>query len=286
MVNKNREIEWGIRFLVFIYLILTGLEVEEGVRQAFWGVSAFYFFLITVATFRGFERANFLFDSLIVPVAILIGKTEAGVLSLLPLVVVNSYRGILQAGLILTVSVFCSVVIFEGSSLKLFSFLLLLVTTSLTSLVADYREEIRKKDKRISELEKEVKELLKTYAKWETGRKKLENVSFILNALIESEDVREFLEKVKSKFPLKSVRLAPKSGSTDLEPVFDRENGVLSVPVPLEEGYAVVIFELENPFQLSDPLLVDSLLKVAYAVPLFVAGFSDSSKVGRVISIS
>jgi len=66
----------------------------------------------------------------------------------------------------------------------------------------------------------------------------------------------------------------------------DRERGILSVPVRLEDGSAVVIFELENPFQLNDDLTVKSLERAGKMVSLYIEGFTDDTSLGKAINIS
>jgi len=149
----------------------------------------------------------------------------------------------------------------------------------------DYLNVLKKERDSIKNLRSSYRKLLQDFARWETDRKELENLRFLLNASTESQDVESFLKKVKERFNLKRIHIIPKREVKDYSSLRDRDRGLLSVPVKLEEGNAVIIFELENPFQLNDEVLVSCLERAGRMINLYIAGFAGDSALGRAINI-
>ena len=287
MRKMIKEVFLGVRFLVSLYFLLVSFGIDSPSRSTVIVLTALYFSFSLLAYLK-FEQArwmNRLVDVVFVPpVAFLTGRPET-VFSLVPLMVVHANRSPVTAGVLFLSSVALAVYGLAGEPLVLFPTLILLTSAPLSALIPDFIGTIKKDRDSIKELRKAYRRLLQDFARWERDRRELDHMRFLIDVSTSSQDVREFLRNVKERFRVKKVHMIPKREIESYDPMMDREKGLLSVPVKLEEGNAVVIFEMESPFQLNDELLVRSLERAGRMVSLFVAGFEDSSSLGKAINI-
>ena len=282
-----RETFLGVRFLISVYLILVAFPLQENIRSAVVVTVALYFSLALLAFLKQ-EKAkpiNLAIDFLFIPPLIYITGDPRNIFALMPLVALHANRHMVPTALLLISGVLLSGLMLAEKPVHLFSTLILLTATPFAAMVPDIIGTIKKERENVKKLKSSYHKLLGDFAKWERERKELESLKFLMEASTESEDVTDFLKKVKERFKVKRIHLLPKKKVSSYTPLMDREKGLLSVPVKLEEGNAVVIFELESPFQLNDELLVASLERAGRMVALFVAGFQDDSSMGRAINV-
>ena len=228
---------------------------------------------------------NKLVDVILVPPMIYLSGEPKGIFALLPLIVLHTNRSVLSTALLVISGVLLTAYLLPKEPLWLFSTLILLVAAPISAMVPDILGVVKKERDQIKNLRSSYRKLLQDFAKWEKDRRELENMRFLIDTSTQSQDVRDFLGRVKERFRIKKIHLVPKDEVESYAPLMDREKGLLSVPVKLEEGNAVIIFELESPFQLNDDLVVSSLERAGRMVSLFVAGFEGGSSLGRAISV-
>ncbi len=287
MRKMIKEVFLGVRFLVSLYFLLVSLGIDTDSKSTVIILTALYFSfsLLSYLKFDQVRWMNKLVDVVFVPpIAFLSGEPKA-IFSLIPLIVVHTNRNAITAGILLISGILLTVYSFAQEPLFLFSTLILLTSAPISALVPDFIGTIKKDRDSIKELRKAYRRLLQDFARWERDRRELDHMRFLIETSTSSQDVREFLRTVKERFKVKKVHMIPKGEIDSYELMMDREKGLLSVPVKLEEGNAVVIFEMESPFQLNDDLVVRSLEKAGRMVSLFVAGFEDSSSLGKAINI-
>jgi len=127
---------------------------------------------------------------------------------------------------------------------------------------------------------------MKDYARWERDRKELGDLLYLFESCTQNARVEDFLKSIKERYSVRRIHILPRKQQEEGSAYMDRERGILSVPVRLEDGSAVVIFELENPFQLNDDLTVKSLERAGKMVSLYIEGFTDDTSLGKAINIS
>ncbi len=287
MRKMIKEVFLGVRFLVSLYFLLISFSASPNLKGAIALLTALYFSfgLLAYVKTEGTKLINKLVDVLFIPPLVLLTQDSRSLFVIVPLVVMHTNRNPLSAGLLLVCGILIAAYMLSKEPLWLFSTLIVLVASPISALIPDFTKVIRKERDSIKELRSSYRKLLGDFARWERDRKELDSMKFLMDAAISSQDVHHFLRKVKERFNVRKVHVIPKREVESYKPLLDRERGVLSVPVKLEEGNAVVIFETESPFQLNDELLVLSLERAGRMVSLFVAGFEDNSSLGRSISI-
>ncbi|MDQ7083390.1 MAG: hypothetical protein Q9N34_10975 [Aquificota bacterium] len=251
-------------------------------------LSSIYFTLALITYLRPdrMKITNRVLDVVFAPSLVFLSENAYSLFSLPPLIVVHTNRNPVSAGLLLVASIALSVYMLRDSTLSLFSTMILMVASPVSALIPDFLSVIRKERKSMTDLRGAYRKLLKEMARWERERKELENLRFLIDTSTASDSVEDFLRTVKDRFSVRRIHIIPKRSVDSYEVLMDRDRGLLSVPVKLEEGNAVIIFELESPFQLNDPLLVGSLERAGRMVSLYIAGFKDDSSLGRAINIS
>lgn len=282
-----KEVFLGVRFLVSLYFLLISFSLGSPSRSVIVVLTAVYFSL-SLLSYLKFEKIriiNKLMDVMLVPPMIYLSGEPKSIFALLPLVVLHTNRSMLSTVLLVLSGVFLTTYLLPKEPLGLFSTLILLVAAPISAMIPDILGIVKKERDQIKNLRSSYRKLLQDLAKWEKDRRELENMKFLIDTSTRSQDVRDFLSRVKERFRVKRIHLVPKDEVESYSPLMDREKGLLSVPVKLEEGNAVIIFELESPFQLNDDLVVSSLEKAGRMVSLFVAGFEDGSSLGRAISV-
>ena len=287
MRKMIKEVFLGVRFLVSLYFLLASLGTEDPLKGTVIVLTALYF-SFALLSYLKFEQTGWInkfIDLAFVPLMAFISGELNSVFSLIPLIVLHTNRNPIAAGLILLSGAALAVYTLAGNPIPLFSTLILLIAASMSAMAPDLIGTIRKEKESIKELRKAYKKLLRDFGKWEKDRRELDHIKFLIKVSTESQDVRDFLKGVKARFRVRKIHLIPKREIESYTPIMDREKGILSVPVKLEEGNALIIFEMESPFQLNDELVVSSLETAGRMVSLFVAGFKDSSSAGRAINI-
>ncbi len=287
MKKMSKEVFLGVRFLISLYFLLISFSAPGSVRSTLVVLTAVYFSLSLVSYLKP-ERTrliNRFVDLLLLPPLVFVSNDPRTLFSLIPPLVLHTNRNPLIAGLLLAAGVVLSTYRLSGEPLWLFATLILLVSSPISAMIPDYLNVLKKERDSIKNLRSSYRKLLQDFSRWERDRRELENLRFLLDASTESQDVESFLRRVRERFNLRRIRIIPKREIEDYTPLRDRERGLFSVPVKLEEGNAVIIFELENPFQLNDEVLVSGLERAGRMINLYIAGFSGESTLGRVINI-
>ncbi len=283
-----KEVFLGVRFLVSLYFVLISLSMDTPQKSTLIVVTALYFSfgLLSYLKYEKIRVINKLVDVVFIPPMIFLTGEPRAIYSLMPLLVLHTNRSVLATGLLFFSGVFLTAYMLPKEPLWLFSTLILLTASVVSALIPDFLNVIRKERDSVKKLRTSYRKLLQDFAKWERDRRELESLRFLIEGSTESQSVEDFLRAVKERFKVKQIHLIPKKKVEDYSPMMDRDKGLLSVPVKLEEGHAVVIFELESPFQLNDEIVVGSLERAGRMVSLYIAGFEDDSSLGRAINIS
>ncbi len=287
MRKMIKEVFLGVRFLVSLYFLLISFSLEPQPRS-FLVISTALYFSLSLLAYLKFEKVrviNKLLDLPFLPVLVYLSGHPSSVHTFIPLIVVHTPRSPWVATFLLAEGIAISTYLFITDPLTLFSSLILLISAPISGMIPDFISTIRKDRDSMKRLRSSYRKFLQDFARWERDRREMESLRFLLDTSTSSGDFGEFLEKVKEHFKLKSIRITPKRNIDDFSVLKDKDKGLLVVPVKLEEGYAVVIFELESPFQLNDDVLVSMLEKSGRMISLFIAGFEEEGSLERSIKI-
>ncbi len=287
MKKLTKEVFLGVRLLLSLYFVLLSLSLSASLKSSLLIFTVLYFSLGLLCYFKpgGTGFINKFVDVFFLPLLVFLSGEEIALYTLIPAIVVHTVRNPLSAVFLLFSGVFLSVYSLYREPLWLFSTLILFIASPLSALIPDYTSALKKERDYMKNLKNSYRKLLKDFARWEKDRKELENLDFLLEISTECPDIRDFLRSIKRRFNLKRIHVVPKGNLEDYSPLMDKERGLLSVPVKLEEGNAVVIFEMESPFQLNDDILVSSLERAGKMVSLYIAGFSGESPIGKALNI-
>ena len=288
MRKMVKEVFLGVRFLVSLYFLLFALSLPTPTKGTLVTTIALYF-SFSLLSYLKHEKVKFLnklIDVVFIPPMVVLSGTPNSVYAFIPLVVVHTNRSLFASGVLLLEGVVLSAYIMASEPLNLFSTLILLTSAVLSALIPDFLSVIKKERDSVKKLRSSYRKLLQDFARWEKDRREMDSLRFLIEGSTRSQDVKEFLREDKERFKVKRIHVMPKKEVESYAPMMDREKGLLSVPVKLEEGNAVIIFEMESPFQLNDEIVVRSLERAGRMVSLYVAGFEDDSSLGRAINIS
>ncbi len=288
MRKMVKEVFLGVRFLVSLYFVLISLSMDTPQKSTLVVITALYFSfgLLSYLKYEKIRIINKLVDVVFVPPMIFLTGEPKAIYSLIPLLVLHTNRSVFSTALLFLSGVGLSAYMLAKEPLWLFSTLILLTASVVSAMIPDFLNVIKKERDSVKNLRSSYRKLLQDFARWERDRRELESLRFLVDRSTKSQSVEDFLRSVKDKFKVKQIHLIPKRDVESYAPMKDKERGLLSVPVKLEEGNAVIIFELESPFQLNDEIVVSSLERAGKMVSLYIAGFEDDSSLGRAINIS
>ncbi len=283
-----KEVFLGVRFLISLYFILISFSLPPQERGTIIVLTSIYFTIALITYLRPDKMriTNRILDIVFAPSLVFLSESPYSLFTLPPLMVLHTNRNPVSAGLLLVASLILSFYMLRENTLSMFSTMILMVVSPVSALIPDFISVIKKERRSMTDLRGAYRRLLKDMARWERERRELENLKFLIDTSTASESVEDFLRTVKDRFSVRRIHIIPKRSVDSYEVLMDRDRGLLSVPVKLEEGNAVIIFELESPFQLNDPLLVGSLERAGRMVSLYIAGFKDDSSLGKAINIS
>ncbi|GEM_PF-603800 len=282
-----REVFFGVRFLISLYFVLLSFTVDQSERGVFMSIIAVYFSLSAIIYFKN-ERLvlpNKFIDTLFTPLLSFLSENPYSIFSLLPIIVLHTPRSYASSLSLTTLGILLGIRNFSDQPIELFSVLILMVTAPVSALIPDFISAV-KREREVSEnIKRSYKRLMKDYGRWERDRKELGDLLFLFDSCTTTPRVEDFLKKVKERYSVRRIHILPKRELESEATYMDRERGILSVPVRLEDGNAVVMFELNSPFQLNDDLLVRSLERAGKMVSLYIEGFTDDTSLGRAINI-
>jgi hypothetical protein len=279
-VRKSiQDIFLGVRLLVSIYFILLGFFLSSTEGRALIFASALYLGVSVLVYFYQPKRAilGYVHDLLLLPALMLMSGVPQSVYASLPYVVMYVNRNFKIALVMLVLSVVISFYHTGDSPESLFPTLILLMTGLISGLAPDLTEVVNKRRTAMLRLKRSYNTLVKDFSRWERDRRLLKIYNLIIEEAIKSKSFEDFMASIKKKFGVKTIHLLPERSLSSYEPYRDFEKGILAVPVVLEEAYAKVIFELEDPFQLKDEELMEALVRSANMLSLFIAGFSEET---------
>ncbi len=287
MRKMIKEVFLGVRFLVSLYFLLISFSLEPQARGILVISTALYFSfsLLAYLKYEKIKLLNKLLDLPFLPALVILSGTPTSVYTFLPFIVVHTPRHPWVATFLLAEGIGISAYMLVTEPINLFSTLILLLSAPISGMIPDFISTIRKDRDSMKKLRSSYRKFLHDFAKWERDRREMETLRFILESSVNSKDYNDFLQKVKERFKLKSIRIVPKRNIEDFSVLKDKDKGLLVVPLRLEEGYAVIIFELESPFQLNDDVLVSMLEKSGRMISLFIAGFEEDNSLEKSIKI-
>ncbi len=163
-------------------------------------------------------------------------------------------------------------------------FVLLPVSFALfmASLHPDLVEALRKERFYIRNLRKSYSKLTGEYARLEKRSQNADGL--LLDLLVQSKDIYEYLRNVKDAFELKMVSITPSKGDYMKEPVVDMDSQRYCVPVRLERGEVNVCFHVNNPMQLYDKGLLKTLERAGKLINLYIEGLEERPQ-AKVIAV-
>ncbi len=282
-----REVLLAVRLTSSIYFFILSFGVDQKERGVFMALIAVYFSLSAITYFSDgrFREAGKFLDIPFLPFLIYLSGTSISVFALIPQIVLHTRRNAPVSIVLLAIGLMLTAFYYHSNVIHMLSVMVLMVSSPVSALVPDLTALIKKEREEKENLRKSYKRLISDYGRWERDRRELEAVSFLIDTSTESPDVRDFLKRVKERFGIKRVHILPKREIGSEDSYMDRERGLLSVPVRLEEGGAVVIFEMEEAVQLNDDLVVSTLKKAGRMINLYIQGFTDEAYPGKAINI-
>ena len=163
-------------------------------------------------------------------------------------------------------------------------FVLLPVSLALfmASLHPDLVEALRKERFYIRNLRKSYSKLTGEYARLEKRSQNADGL--LLDLLVQSKDIYEYLRNVKDAFELKMVSITSSKGDYMKEPVVDMDSQRYCVPVRLERGEVNVCFHVNNPMQLYDQGLLKTLERAGKLINLYIEGLEERPQ-AKVIAV-
>ena len=282
-----REVFLSVRMITSIYFFLLSFGVDQKERGVFMALIAVYFSLSAITYFKSdrFQEAGKFLDVPFLPPLIYLSGDPISVFALVPHAVLNTRRNIPATVILLSAGVILTALYYRSNTIQMLSVMLLLASSPVSALIPDITSLIKKEREEKENLRRSYKRLISDYGRWERDRRELEAVNFLIETSTDSPDVKDFLKRVKERFGIKRVHILPKREISSEDSYMDRERGLLSVPVKLEEGGAVVIFEMEEAVQLKDDLVVSALRKAGKMINLYIEGFMDEAYPGKAINI-
>ena len=152
----------------------------------------------------------------------------------------------------------------------------------MASLHPDLVEALRKERLYVRNLRKSYSKLTSEYARLEKRSQNADGL--LLDLLVQSTDIYEYLRNVKDAFELKMVSITPSKGNYMKEPVVDIDNQRFCVPVRLERGEVNVCFHVNNSMQLYDKGLLKTLERAGKLINLYIEGLEERPQ-AKVIAV-
>ncbi len=162
----------------------------------------------------------------------------------------------------------------------------LFLSLLVASIHPDLVEAIAKERRYVRKLRRAYREQSRGISGLERELSLKDKDSRLLEVLLNSPGVEEYLKNLKEAFSLKAIHLVPyKFSSTDS--FTDSKNSSLYVPVKLEKGHVYVVFQFNSPLELRDEELIRTLEKAGKLINIYVEGFEEKAynKVNKVMAV-
>ncbi|RUM30876.1 MAG: hypothetical protein DSY32_01775 [Aquifex sp.] len=289
MLDKvKREVFFVSRLLVVLYLSIILLISYENVNYVAAGILSVYFLINVYVYFFSKPRILMLIspflDLALIPAYIFFSKILYSLYAMGILISAYAWRKPILAGVLLLETYGLTFVYFSGHYLLMIAHFILFLALFFSSYNFEYATVVGKERKRILKLKKNYHKLLKEFSNFEREKRMFSNLRKILRLLRESKEPKDYFEGLKREFNVKKISVIPVN-EVKGEEVFDYDRGILSVFVKLDKGYAKVVYELDSPFRLRDPILIQALVEGAKLLSLYVEGFEEDAKGKQVLVV-
>jgi len=289
MLDKvKREVFFVARLLVVLYLSILLLMSYEKINYFAVGILSIYFLINVYIYF--FSRPRILrvispfLDITLIPAFVFLSETYFSLYSLGILISVYAWRKPFLAGTLLLEAYGLTFKYFSAAYLLMISHFIFFLALFFTSYNFEYATVMGKERSRFLKLKRNYHKLLKEFSNFEREKRMFGNLRKILKLLRECKEPKDYFEGLKREFNVKRISVIPVN-EINGEKVFDYERGTLSVFVKLDRGYAKVVYELDSPFRLRDPVLVEALIEGAKLLGLYVEGFSENQEGKQVLVV-
>ncbi|RMH03006.1 MAG: hypothetical protein D6699_05365 [Aquificota bacterium] len=266
----------GVRLFVFIFFLLLSLG-KSPQQTALVVVPAVLYLSLSLYTFfytgrlRLFKRYG---DALFISLLALLSQSKEAIFSLVIPMVMHANRTPSSSFLTLWLLIALGYYYYGVKSL---TFLPLFVALYLSPMYPELIESLRKERNYIKKLRRAYQSLTKDLSVLKGHAEKQKEDSVILEVLLKSKTLEEYLRNIKSHFELRSISVLA-SKEVYEERKVDMASGSLHVAVKLEKGSAYVVFYMNNPMELYDKRLLDTLEKSAKLINLYIEGFEGGDK--------
>jgi hypothetical protein len=156
-----------------------------------------------------------------------------------------------------------------------FALLPALFALFIASMHPDLVEALKKERFYIKNLRRSYSRLTREYARLEASSQSAGGAGILLDQLMNSNNLHEYLTNIKEKFELKTISITPLQANLFREPLIDRTNCCLHVPVKLEKGEVNVSFYFSNPLHLYDKELLKTLERAGKLINLYIEGLEE-----------
>ncbi len=159
-----------------------------------------------------------------------------------------------------------------------FTLVPVLLALFMASLHPDLVEALRKERFYIRSLRTSYSKLTGEYARLERVSQSVVRDAMLLDEILSSRSLHEYLANIKERFELKAINITPMQGNLFKESMIDKASQSLHVPVRLKKGEVNVSFYVNNPMQLYDKELLKTLERAGKLINLYIEGFEERTK--------
>lgn len=273
----------GLRVLLFAFFLAISME-KKATQQALLVIPSAVYLILAIYVFlypgrlRLFRNYGDLF---FLPLLVFLSAQREAILALLVPVALYTSRRVFEGMLSLWLAVGFG---FYYYGVWGFALLPAFLALFLASLHPDLVEALKKERFYVKNLKKAYHRLAEEYARLERSSRSADRAGMLLEELMHSHSLHEYLRNIKEKFELKTISVTPIHGSPLREPTIDRINHCLHVPVKLEKGEVRVSFHLASPMHLYDKELLETLERAGKLINLYIEGLEEGTQ-ARVIAV-
>lgn len=272
-----------LRVLLFTFFLALSFR-KPITQQALLIIPSTLYLLFSLYVFRNpgklliFKNYGDLF---FIPLLVYISGQKEALLALFPFIALYTSRKIFEGMLFLWWGV-GFVFFFYGQ----WGFYLLpaVIALHVASLHPDLVEALRKERYYVRNLRKSYRELTSQIGRLEKELQSVSTRNMLLESLQKSSSLEDYLKSIKELFNLKSISITPLLGDLYKEALVDRNTCSFHVRVKLDRGDAIVSFYLNNPLELNDKGLLQSLERAGRLINLFIEGFEQKPQ-AKVIAV-
>ncbi len=275
MLRDIALIFFGLRVLLFAFFLSLTIN-KTTTQQALVVIPAVLYLILAVYVFlypgrlKVFKNYG---DLVFLPLLVFLSGQKEALLALIPPIALYSSRKVFDGMLFLWILVGFSFYHYGVWGAVLFPAFLALF---IASLHPDLVDMLKKERFYIRKLRKSYHELSKEYAEMEKYMQTSNRIKRVMDELLRSTTLKEYLMNIKNSFGLKGVSIRPIQEGTYKEPVVDMVNLCFHVPVKLENGEVSVMFFFDNPIRLYDKDVLKTLEIAGKLINLYIEGLEDN----------